>query len=375
MRKEKLTPEQEGKIPAYAKFGRELCEGKGLVDRKKVGQALDTLYKLAKLEAPTEKVWFPSPKAASETLKKEFEANLTVREQLCKVIQDTLNLSITGLSADIWQQLTEKIWSSTWSQVTDPIMRLVRNQMKWEDGSREVTTCYMGSFDGGLVAILKYFREVLELKHIKKNLVEALVTLTQAGLWWPFRGKVILTERPILHYEDVAPPSKQQLEEWARMDQERGFPIQRDTGPRRRLSNPKGRAIEYPDGWGVSFIRGVHVPDLLVDSPESITGEMIQKEQNQEVRRVMAEVMGWDRFLEVMKAKAVHSDDFGTLYKIDMRDDEPVALVKVVNSTAEPDGSFKNYILRVPPATERAKQGIAWTFGLAEEEYQPDMQT
>ena len=50
-------------------------------------------------------------------------------------------------------------------------------------------------------------------------------------------------------------------------------------------------------------------------------------------------------------------------------------MVKVVNSTPEPDGSFKDYFLRVPPEIVRAKQAVAWTFGKKENEYSPALQT
>ena len=50
-------------------------------------------------------------------------------------------------------------------------------------------------------------------------------------------------------------------------------------------------------------------------------------------------------------------------------------MAKVVNATPEPDGSFKDYFLRVPPAMERARQAVAWTFRMQEMEYNPCVQT
>ena len=75
--------------------------------------------------------------------------------------------------------------------------------------------------------------------------------------------------------------------------------------------------------------------------------------------------------------------------------DSPYVGVRVLNSTPEPDGSVKEYVLRVPPAfgdkrrktirlTTAAAHGareieiprtphaaIAWTFGLTPDEYRP----
>jgi hypothetical protein len=58
-----------------------------------------------------------------------------------------------------------------------------------------------------------------------------------------------------------------------------------------------------------------------------------------------------------------------------MGGDEDVKVVKVINSTAEPDGTFKDYFLRVPPGTRTARAGVAWTFGLTEDEYEPSEET
>ena len=57
------------------------------------------------------------------------------------------------------------------------------------------------------------------------------------------------------------------------------------------------------------------------------------------------------------------------------RKDEPMVMVEVRNSTPEPDGSRKTYFLRVPPRTQTAREGVAWTFGLTADEYVPAVET
>ena len=49
--------------------------------------------------------------------------------------------------------------------------------------------------------------------------------------------------------------------------------------------------------------------------------------------------------------------------------------VEVVNSTPEPDGSFKTHFVRVPPECPTAREAVAWTFDMASEDYRPVMQT
>jgi hypothetical protein len=50
-------------------------------------------------------------------------------------------------------------------------------------------------------------------------------------------------------------------------------------------------------------------------------------------------------------------------------------MVKVINSTAEPDGTYKEYFLRVPPDVSSAREGVAWTFGLEPHEYAPAVES
>jgi hypothetical protein len=50
-------------------------------------------------------------------------------------------------------------------------------------------------------------------------------------------------------------------------------------------------------------------------------------------------------------------------------------MVKVKNSTAEPDGTYKDYYLRVPPWMRTPSEAVSWTFGMIPYEYEPQMET
>jgi hypothetical protein len=71
----------------------------------------------------------------------------------------------------------------------------------------------------------------------------------------------------------------------------------------------------------------------------------------------------------------VHRDETGVLYRKEFLNDEPLVMVKVINSTVEPDGSFKSYFLRVPPSMTTAREAVAWTFDMSPESYELDEQT
>jgi len=165
--------------------------------------------------------------------------------------------------------------------------------------------------------------------------------------------------------------------------------VHMDPEPRvRRLHRDDGAALES-DVENLYFWHGVLVPAFVVVRPDWITVKHIQTEENAEVRRVMLERYGMERFIVDSGAQLVQSDAFGSLYRTEFPDDEPLVAVVVTNSTAEPDGSFKRYTLRVnpecrplladgemgEPQTLTARNAIAASFGMRGEQYAPAVET
>jgi hypothetical protein len=119
----------------------------------------------------------------------------------------------------------------------------------------------------------------------------------------------------------------------------------------------------------------VRVPGWVVEEPERISVATIDAERNAEVRRVMVDRYGRERWLADSGAQRVHEDECGVLYRRDMMRDGPSVFVGVVNSTPEPDGTSRRYYLRVPPGMKTAREAVAWTFGMTADEYLPEVQT
>lgn len=119
---------------------------------------------------------------------------------------------------------------------------------------------------------------------------------------------------------------------------------------------------QWSDGSALFYHHGVRVPAWVYLTPEQLTGERVLKEQNAEVRRVMIEMMTPAKFIQSAKAKIVHEDldQLGKprrLLRVEMNDDEPLVMVEVTNSTAEPDGTFRLYHLRVDPNAYGGRAG------------------
>lgn len=122
-----------------------------------------------------------------------------------------------------------------------------------------------------------------------------------------------------------------------------------------------GPSHRWRDGWSLYHWHGMRIPaerEYIIHSPEQITVAKIEAETNAEIRRVMMERYGYERYMRDCNAVVVDQlpvdhpikglRDARLLVK-NVRDDEPIVYVDLLNSTPEPDGSVKRYMLRVDP--------------------------
>jgi hypothetical protein len=204
-----------------------------------------------------------------------------------------------------------------------------------------------GQHDANLLAFYKFFQTECGLDSQTEKLAGLWELCQSAGWALPHENICWVSERHCICKRD-----------------ERG-----------RLHSLEGPALAYPDGFAIHAVHGVRLAADIIEKPESVTVPRIEKESNTEVRRVMIERYGQARYLQEAGAVKIHQDDFGTLYRKELQGDEPILMVKVVNSTPEADGSIKDYFLRVPPTIKTAREAVAWTFGKTETEYEPAIQT
>lgn len=138
-----------------------------------------------------------------------------------------------------------------------------------------------------------------------------------------------------------------------------------------------GPAITYRDGDAYYMVHGLSVNKEWIEDPDSINTDTILYQRNVEVRRALIEIYGMERYVNNMfKNGPVHRDRYGELYKRSQPGDEDIAIVKVINPTPEPDGTYKAYFLRVNPRVRTAHEAVASTFRykgvpLTPEQYNP----
>ena len=131
----------------------------------------------------------------------------------------------------------------------------------------------------------------------------------------------------------------------------------------------KQPAIRWPDGSGHWYWRGIQLPDTLSQQLPNLRAVQVAQIQNAELRRLALDYMGTEPFLRSANATRAAQDDYGTLWRTTITiDGEPYVAVEVVNATAEPDGTYRRYFLRVPPETRTAREAVAWTFGFDDTE-------
>lgn len=141
---------------------------------------------------------------------------------------------------------------------------------------------------------------------------------------------------------------------------------------RMRPHRDDGPAVIWPAGMMEYWLHGIRVPDNAFESEENLRIEALTN-NNAEVRRVLTEKYGMDRLM-AHHGKVVHEDETGKLWRLE-RGNTQAAMVEVKNSTPEPDGSRRTYMLRVPPTIRTARGAVAWTFGMEASDYKPELET
>jgi hypothetical protein len=317
-------------------------------DRAVAEEGVRRAYRLAGLREPERVVWAGSPREAVTLIRSMSDHGPSVREAVRTVPwalerrRTHEELGAAGWSAH-WAATGGRLWESTQALV-ERIRRGVLDELAGDDAraATEVRLilldAVLGQHDAPWLAAFPTDRGPL------RGLAEVC---RSAGWWWPFREVAVVCERPAALHRDEAG----------------------------RLDRGDGPALAYPDGFALHAWRGMPVPAAFLAELPSLTPDRIRAEENAELRRVMLEYYGYERYLTDSGARPVHRDETGTLWRIDLDGDEPVVMVEVLNSTPEPDGTRRTYWLRVPPSTRTARAGVAWTFGLHADAYAPLRET
>ena len=278
----------------------------------------------------------------------------SVRDRVRDSVGDSVRDSVRD---SVWDSVSDSVWDSVRDSVRDSVWQSV-----WQSVSDSVGYSVYGQHDAHWLAFYDYFKEVCSMTTQTETLKGLWLQAKNAGWWLPHKNICWLSERHNILERD-----------------ERG-----------RIHSLSGPAIAFPDGWAIYAVHGVRVPAWIIEKPNDISIKTIDEENNAEVRRVMLDRFGWDKYLIQSGAKKIHSDKYGELYRKEIDGDEPLVMVKVIDATPKYEGygkglsadeksallkdnpaAFANYFLRVPPDIKTAHEAVAWTFNDTPEDYQP----
>ena len=396
---ERLTPEQKARFGEFVEKWTKVATCTVPADRPRAEAAISELYKQVGLTPPRKIVWCGSPLSMLLTRATVQDA-ADSEEELAKGVGDEIYFALGRFQSGSYLEacLADGIWDSVRANIADCVpgraiadsvrdrihdliadggIASIRSSVKSSvrasisesiadhnedsiqdnDGSGIIgdSMCECGQHDAAMLASYDYFSEVCGLTS-ETQLFSGQWDLARSAGWW----------RPHEHICWVS---------------ERHHILQCDeTG---RLHSLTGPACAYPDGFAIYAIHGVRVPAFVVERPREITVETIGAQTNAEIRRVMIdryrvgeEINGTAAFVRDAGGQRVdHDEKFGTLWRREIPDDEPIVLLEVTNATPEPDGRFKHYWLRVPPTMTTARAAAAWTFDQSPEKYAPLIET
>ncbi|MFP3989635.1 hypothetical protein U9R90_19595 [Streptomyces sp. E11-3] len=331
---------------------REVAAATGPADRKAAEAAVRLAYQRAGLREPERISWVASPREAVVRLTAEPDAEGSRGQSVRNAIRNRpwaaerarlhAELGPAGWAAH-WHATGAPLWDTAHSLTTRIRTAVVEELAQGTRAEANIRLLLLDAVLGQHEAAW-----LCAFDTSPGSLLDGLAAVARTtGWWWPYEREAILCERPTELHRD-------------------------ETG---RLDHADGPALAFSDGFALYAWRGMPVPEEFLSELATLTPERIRAESNAELRRVMLEHYGYDRYLSESDARPVHRDETGVLWRIPLLGDEDVVTVEVVNSTPEPDGTHRTYWLRVPPTTRTAKEGVAWTFGLHPDAYDPVRQT
>jgi hypothetical protein len=334
-----LTNKQKKAMDGWADKWIEIGLRTGAADRPKFEKAAEDCYKAAGLPWHKRVVWVSSPLVMAIAAP---VASLVIEINKRGAVGDAVGGAVYGaVYGVVYGTVHGAVGDAVGGTAGGAVGKVIKLAWhKYIGGQFWVGSHWWGG------ASASFFREVcgLELSDGLWEKAKAYEATMESACWWyPHRDFVMVCERPTKIHRELTNPN-----------------TPRGLGSH-RLHNENGAAVAFSDGWGVYSIHGVQIPFAqrhIVESPEKITVAEIETETNAEVRRIMIDRYGAARYINNSDTIIVHTlaDDCeiqglrsAKLLRKDVLNDESIVYVDLLNSTPEPDGTVKRYMLRVDP--------------------------
>lgn len=313
---EQLTEAQKARFPEFVErwttIG--LCEDP--VDPAKAIPALEQVYRCGG----------ESPPALGYLFFRGIESMVFAAEILCQIEKKG-----EGRLEEFLAQDQETIYS----YLHDKTQAMGEKARKEAFRKHLDKLCY-GHHEAAWLSFYSYMREVLALTKETEKATGLMAAAEQTGWFYPCEKVCLVAERPQIKRDEQG-----------------------------RLHNPAGAALTFSDGMSGQLYawHGVRVPGEWILHPEQQDPRLALNHPNIEQRRALAEIIGWERVLNLLNAKLLHEDWTGQLLEADLPDSPKQRFIKVVCGTG------RTFVLPVPSEFKTCLEAVAATYRVTPEEY------
>ena len=202
------------------------------------------------------------------------------------------------------------------------------------------TTSCIGIGENSLVPFYDYFTRIGVINHDGLN---RIIAFEKAGVW----DCVLL--------EEIAFVSR------------RPNVVHRDE--QHRLHCLSGPAVSFDEGFCVYAYHGTSLPEKYIMNPDKLSKKEIEAERNSEALRALAEILGWEKFLNKLAVKVLDTwedKETGLTYELlDLKSrknlDQAPKFLKMKSPILN-DGTQPSYIEPVDPGLKSARAARKWQF-------------
>jgi hypothetical protein len=252
-----------------------------------------------------------------------------------------------NLRENLGYNLGDNLRENLWNNLRYNLGYNLQKNLKYEH------TDFWGNMDAYWIAFYQFPEKFLGIKYKTSDSekLELWSKVAESASWfWTYENYCFVSDRPTSYGFD---------EEY-------------------RMHSSTGPAIEFTDGWKLYRWHGVEVPENWILAPETIKKEDVINEQNAEKRRCLMEILGPEKFSEMLGVLVIDQDtDQGgraiILYRtknIDPVAEEHIHFARVICPSTE-----REYFLCVPNTINNIWDAVAWTFKKNKANYLPIIET
>ena len=338
----KITSEQAARFGEWTKKWIDIGLSTKPANFNAATKAALKAYKLCSLEKPQVILHVGSPYAATVGGAMAWDFLRRLGSQVESRVGSRVGSQVESqVNSQVESQVRSQVGSQVESQVGSQVKSQVKSQVNSQIKHAIYNECY-GALWSGWCAYISFLRDVLEWKDpiLTRFAIEEVLAKSCGWVWW-HENVLAISDRPKELHRDNA-----------------GL-----------LHSIVGPSISYRDGWSLYHVHGVSVPGEWITQKDKLDPSLALTHKNVEQRRALAELIGWDKILNNVKAKELQRDEFGVLLSATLPGSGKSKFVRVVCGTG------RTFVLPVPVEIKTAREAVSWSYGIGPNEYKPEVRT